>query len=129
MAATAALAAPAIAQQETKITWRLTSSFPKSLDTIYGGAEVMAKMVSELTDGKFQIRTFAAGEIVPAFGTVDAVQQGNIECAHTASYYFVGKDPTFALATAIVALVVFSVVSPDTTDSIAPQTSVPGTQY
>jgi TRAP-type mannitol/chloroaromatic compound transport system substrate-binding protein len=83
------------------IRWRCASSFPKSLDTIYGGAEVIAKRVEQLTGGKFQIRVFAAGEIVPAFGVVDALQQGTIECSHTASYYFVGKNKTFAFDTTL----------------------------
>lgn len=86
-AAGAAAVTQAIAQSPAlpNIRWRCASSFPKSLDTIYGGAEVIAKRVEKLTGGKFQIRVFAAGEIVPAFGVVDAIQQGTIECSHTAS--------------------------------------------
>jgi len=99
--AAATMAAPAIAQSAPTIKWRLTSSFPKSLDTIYGGAEVFSKYVSEATDGKFQIQCFAAGEIVPALQAVDAVQNNTVELAHTCPYYFIGKDPTFALGTAI----------------------------
>src|SRR5690349_7565195 len=99
--AAATVAAPAIAQAQPEVRWRCASSFPKSLDTIYGGGEVVAKRVEELTGGKFQIRVFAAGEIVPAFGVVDAIQQGTIECAHTASYYFVGKNKTFAFDTTL----------------------------
>jgi len=101
--AASALAAPAIAQQANagEIRWRLASSFPKSLDTIYGAAEYMAKKVSDATGGKFQIRVFAAGEIVPAFDVVDAVQANTVEMCHTAGYYFVGKDPTFAFDTAV----------------------------
>ena len=60
-AATAAVASPAIAQSSPEIKWRLTSSFPKSLDTIYGGAEQFSKYVAEMTDNKFQIQVFAAG--------------------------------------------------------------------
>src|SRR4051812_30131239 len=92
----AALAAPAIAQTQPEIKWRLASSFPKSLDTLYGGAEYLAKRVAEATDNKFQIRVFAAGEIVPAFQVLDAVQNNTVEIGHSASYYYVGKDPTFA---------------------------------
>ena len=95
------LAAPAIAQSMPKIKWRLASSFPKSLDTIYGAGEVFAKCVAALTDNKFQIRVFAAGEIVPGLQVVDAVQNETVECGHTASYYYVGKDPTFAFDTAV----------------------------
>jgi len=99
----AAAVTQAVAQSKDlpQIRWRCASSFPKSLDTIYGGAEVIAKRVSELTGGKFQIRVFAAGEIVPAFGVVDAIQQNTIECAHTASYYFVGKNKAFAFDTTL----------------------------
>jgi len=95
--AASAVAAPAIAQSMPELKWRLTSSFPKSLDTIYGAAEVFSKIVSEATDGKFQIQVFAAGEIVPGLQTLDAVQNGTVEMGHTALYYYIGKDPTWAL--------------------------------
>jgi TRAP-type mannitol/chloroaromatic compound transport system substrate-binding protein len=101
LAAGSALAAPAIAQSDPSIRWRLTSSFPKSLDTIYGGGEFFAERVSKLTDGKFSIRVFAAGDLVPAFQALDAVQQGTVELCHTASYYYVGKDMTFGFGTAL----------------------------
>src|SRR5579871_2505534 len=91
----AALAAPAIAQSQPEIKWRLAASWPKSLDTLYGGAEFLAKRVAEATDDKFQIRVFAGGEIVPALQVLDAVQNNTVEMGHTASYYYVGKDPTF----------------------------------
>ncbi len=84
-----------------KLRWRLASSFPRQLDTIYGGAETFARAVLELSDGQFEITTNAAGELMPAFGVVDGVQQGAIEIAHTSPYYFFGKDPTWALGTAI----------------------------
>lgn len=97
----AAVAAPAIAQSMPELKWRLTSSFPKSLDTIYGAAETFAKAVAEATDNKFQIQCFAGGEIVPALQAADAVTNGTVEMCHTASYYFIGKDPTFAFGTAV----------------------------
>ena len=100
-AAVTTLAAPAIAQSAPKINWRITSSFPKSLDTIYGGAEVLAKMVSEATDGNFQIQVFAAGEIVPGLQAADAATAGTVEGAHTVSYYYWGKNPTWALGAAV----------------------------
>jgi TRAP-type mannitol/chloroaromatic compound transport system substrate-binding protein len=100
-AAAAAVASPAIAQSMPELKWRLTSSFPKSLDTIYGAAEVFAKAVSEATDNKFQIQVFAAGEIVPGLAAADAVQNGTVEMCHTASYYYFGKDPTFAFGTSV----------------------------
>ncbi|HEX8167368.1 MAG TPA: TRAP transporter substrate-binding protein [Beijerinckiaceae bacterium] len=99
--AATAVAKPAIAQSMPEIKWRLSSGFPKSLDTIYGGAEVIAKYVSEASDGRFQIQPFAAGEIVGTFQLADAVSNGTVEMGQTASYYYVGKDPTFAFPTAI----------------------------
>jgi TRAP-type mannitol/chloroaromatic compound transport system substrate-binding protein len=99
--AATAVAKPAIAQSAPEIKWRLSSGFPKSLDTIYGGAETIAKYVSESSDGKFQIQPFAAGEIVGTFQLADAVSNGTVEMGQTASYYYVGKDPTFAFPTAI----------------------------
>jgi TRAP-type mannitol/chloroaromatic compound transport system substrate-binding protein len=101
LAAGATMAMPAIAADAPSIKWRLASSFPKSLDTIYGGAEHMAKRVSDATGGKFQIQVFAAGEIVPGPGVLDAVKDATVEMGHTASFYFFGKDPTFAMDCAI----------------------------
>src|SRR5258707_1795274 len=97
----ATIAAPAIAQSAPEIKWRMTCSWPKSLDTLYGGAEVMAKAVAEATDNKFQIQVFAASEVVPGLQVLDAVQNGTVEMGHTASYYYFGKDPTFGFGTSI----------------------------
>ncbi len=96
----AAGVAPAVHAQAT-IRWRIASSFPKSLDTLFGVCDVFAKKVSELSGGKFQITTHAAGELMPAFGVLDGVSNGTVEMANTAPYYFFGKDPTYALDCAI----------------------------
>jgi TRAP-type mannitol/chloroaromatic compound transport system substrate-binding protein len=96
----AAGVAPAVHAQAT-IRWRVASSFPKSLDTIYGGAETFARHVRVISGGKFEISVHAAGELIPAFSVVDAVQQGTVEAAHTAPYYFFGKNETFAIGGAI----------------------------
>jgi len=100
-AAAGTVAAPAIAQAAPEIRWRLTSSFPKALDTIYGTAQVFAKYMAEATDNKFQIQTFAAGEIVGGGQALDAVQNGTVELAHTPSYMYIGKDPTLAFGTGV----------------------------
>ena len=95
------LSMPAIAQNTPNIRWRMPSSFPKSLGTLYGGAEYICNKVAAITDNKFQIRPFAPGEIVPALQVLDAVQAGTVEVGHTASYYYVGKDPTFAFGSTV----------------------------
>ena len=92
--------APA-AHAQAAVRWRLASSFPKSLDTIFGSAEKFASTVKALSGGKFEVSVHAAGELMPAFGVVDAIQNGTIEMAQTASYYFTGKDPIFAFACAV----------------------------
>ncbi len=100
-AAATTLAAPAIAQSAPEFKWRLGSSFPKSLDTIYGGAETFCKFVSEATDGKFSIQPFPGGELFPGLQVLDKVQDGTVEVGHTALYYYWGKDPTFGFGTSI----------------------------
>lgn len=100
-AAAATVAAPALAQDLPTVTWRMTSSFPKSLDTIFGAAETMANHVEKITGGKFKIQVFSAGELVPGLQAMDAVANGTVEACHTASYYYWGKDATFALGTAV----------------------------
>ncbi|GAB3544025.1 TRAP transporter substrate-binding protein [Noviherbaspirillum agri] len=95
-ASVGAVAAPALAQSLPTLNWRMASSFPKTLDTVYGASETFCKRVAQLTNNKLNIRLFAGGEIVPALQVMDAVQAGTVEMAHTAPYYFFGKDPTFA---------------------------------
>jgi TRAP-type mannitol/chloroaromatic compound transport system substrate-binding protein len=96
-----AVAMPAVAQSMPEVKWRLTSSFPKSLDTLWGAAGDLSRFAAEATDQRFQIQAYAAGEIVPGLQALDAVTSGTVELCHTAAYYFVGKDPTFALFCAV----------------------------
>src|SRR5215212_11539443 len=97
--AASAVAAPAIAQSMPEIKWRYATSWPKSLDTLYGGCEFFCKRVAEVTDNKFQIQPFAAGELVPGLQALDAVTSGAVECAHTPTYFYFGKDPTLGFGT------------------------------
>jgi TRAP-type mannitol/chloroaromatic compound transport system substrate-binding protein len=99
--AASAVAAPAIAQSNPEIRWRYATSWPKSLDTLYGGCEYFTKKVADLTDNKFQIQPFAAGEIVPGLQVLDAVSNGTVEMGNTALYYYWGKNPAFTFATAL----------------------------
>src|SRR6202051_4879844 len=97
LAASSAVAAPAIAQSMPELKWRCTTSWPKSLDIPYSASETISKYVAEASDNKFQIQPFAGGEIVPALQALDAVSNATVEMCHTAAYYFIGKDPTFRL--------------------------------
>jgi TRAP-type mannitol/chloroaromatic compound transport system substrate-binding protein len=99
--AASAVAAPVLAEDAPTIKWRMASSFPKSLDTLHGSGEYLIKRISDMSGGKFQIQLFAAGELVPSAGVLDAVKDGTVEIGFTCSYYYFGKDPTFCIDTAI----------------------------
>src|SRR5438128_11452070 len=99
--ATTLIAAPAIAQGAPEIKWRLTSSFPKSLDTIFGTAQTFAKYVADATDNKVQIQTFAAGAIVPGLQALDAVSSATVAMPPTRLYFYIGKEPALAYATGV----------------------------
>jgi TRAP-type mannitol/chloroaromatic compound transport system substrate-binding protein len=99
--AASSVAAPAIAQSMPAIKWRLTASWPKSLDTLYGGCEFFCKRIAEITDNQFQIQPFAAGEIVPGLQVLDAVSNGTVEMGNTALYYYWGKNPAFTFGTSL----------------------------
>ncbi len=92
--------APAI-QAGRQIRWRLASSFPRSAEIIYHGAEVFAERVGALTGGRFEIVPSPAGEIVPPFQVLDAVQNRSVAMGHSASYYFTGKNPALAFDTGV----------------------------
>ncbi|MBC7781743.1 MAG: TRAP transporter substrate-binding protein [Proteobacteria bacterium] len=101
-ATTPFIGAPAFAQTTTPaVRWRMQSSFPKSLDTLFGAAQMFCERVERLTGGRFQIRPFAAGEIVGGLQVLDAVQNGTIEVGHTASYYYIGRNRALAFDTAL----------------------------
>jgi TRAP-type mannitol/chloroaromatic compound transport system substrate-binding protein len=100
-AAAATLATPALAQANPEVRWRMPSSFPRNLDVLYGSCERLGKRVAELTDGKFRITPFPAGEIVPALQVLDSVQQGGVECGHTPAIFYFGKDPALAFFTVV----------------------------
>ena len=99
--ATTMLAAPALAQAQPTVSWRLTSSYPKSLETLFGISEQLSRRIAEMTDGAFRIQPFAAGELVPGLQALDAVSDGTVECAHTLGSYNIGKDPTWGFDTAL----------------------------
>ncbi len=93
-------AGPAVHTQKS-VTWRLASSFPRGLDTIFGAAEVLAERLEAMSDGKFRIRVYPGGELVPNLQVLDAVQQGTVQVGHTASYYYIGKNPALAFDTCV----------------------------
>jgi TRAP-type mannitol/chloroaromatic compound transport system substrate-binding protein len=100
-AAAATLATPHIAAAQPRIRWRCPGSFPKSLDTLWGTQEHIARRVAEMTDGAFQIQAFGPGEVVPALQVMDAVGGGTVECGFTSGYYYLGKDPSLAIVTCL----------------------------
>ncbi|HVL58992.1 MAG TPA: TRAP transporter substrate-binding protein DctP [Burkholderiaceae bacterium] len=100
-AAATTLAAPAIVRAQPAVRWRMASSFPKAVPAIWGASELLVQRVGEMTGGRFQISLHAGGELVPPFQVLDAVQNGTVECGHTALYYFFGKDPTWSFGTIV----------------------------
>ncbi len=100
-AATASVAAPAVIAAPKRIRWRMATSWPKALDTIYGGAQTVADRVKAMSGGKFEIIPYAGGELVGGLEVFDAVSQGTVQMGHTASYYYIGKNPAFAFDTTV----------------------------
>ena len=92
--------APAV-QTRPNVQWRLASSYPRNLDTLWGSAEVFAEHLSALTGGRFQLRLHPSGELVPGLQVLDAVQQGTVQCGQTPSYYYTGKHPALAFDTCV----------------------------
>ena len=99
--AASSILGPVYAQASPRVRWRLATSWPESLDTIYGGATWIAKRVAELTDGRFTIEVHPAGELTKPLEVLQAVQRGKVEAGHTAAYYYTQLHPAFAFATAL----------------------------
>ena len=84
-----------------QVTWRLTSSFPKSRDLLFGASEHFAARLAEITAGRFLITVAPSGEIASGLQALDAVADGRADVAHSFSNYFVGKDPGFCFGTGL----------------------------
>ena len=84
-----------------RVNWRLTGSFPPSTDILYGAGVRLAEHISDMTGGNFNIRVFAAGEIVPPLQVMDGVMQGTVHCGVTPGYFYTGKHPALAFDTAV----------------------------
>ncbi len=95
---------PAAVAQDSSLpdlNWDMPTSWPVALDTIFGGAQVFAERVGVLTGGKFKVSPRAAGEVAPGLEVLNVVQEGAFPIGHTASYYYVGKNPLTAFGTAL----------------------------
>ncbi|MBL6755328.1 MAG: TRAP transporter substrate-binding protein DctP [Planctomycetes bacterium] len=92
---------PAVHTGGKRIQWRMQSSFPSTLDAMFGSAEVFCDQVAAMTDGRFRIRPYQAGEIVPGLEVLDAVQKGSVHMGQTAGYYYIGKAPMLAFETCV----------------------------
>ncbi len=102
IAATSTVAVPALSQTAGEnIRWRMATSWPQSLDALFGGAQTVCDRVAAMTNGKFTITPYVAGEIVGGLEVLDAVQQGTVQCGHTASYYYKGKNPALVFGTSM----------------------------
>jgi TRAP-type mannitol/chloroaromatic compound transport system substrate-binding protein len=100
-AAAVGVAAPALAQSQPKLKWRMATSFGRNLDPLYGSAQTFITAVKDITDGNFEIQWFAPGEIVPALAIASSVRDDVVEIGQTASFYYVGIDPTFAIGSGL----------------------------
>ena len=92
--AASTLAAPAIAQ--TRPDHQVAPDGELSQEprhAVRRGATPSRKSPSDLTDGKFELQPFAAGEIVPGLQVLDAVSNGTVELGFTYMGYYIGKNP------------------------------------
>lgn len=99
-AAAGLVAMPSVARAQT-LRWRMVTSWPKRLPGPGMSAERVAERIAALSGGRMQITVHAAGELVPALETLDAVSSGVAEMAHTASFYWQGKQPASAFFTTV----------------------------
>ena len=78
-----------------KFKWDMVTTWPRNFPVLGTGANLLAKMITEMSGGRIEVTVHGAKELVPAFGVFDAVSQGNAQMGHGAAYYWKGKSPTF----------------------------------
>ncbi len=90
--AATAVSAPAVIAQK-KYQWKMVTTWPPKLPVLQDGCERLARRIGEMSDGRIKIQVFAAGELVPALESFQAVSDGTVEVGSGASYYWAGKEP------------------------------------
>lgn len=99
--ATAAAAPSAALAASDRYNWKMVTTWPPNMPILQQGAERFAKEIEKMSDRRFRIRVYAAGELIPAMQTFDAVSQGTVEMGHGAAYYWAGKVPAAQFFTAV----------------------------
>lgn len=82
-------------------SWRMVTAWQPHFPVLGEGAEMFARLIDEMSEGRLKIRVYGAGELVPALEAFDAVSQGIVEIGHAASYYWAGKSPAVQFFTSI----------------------------
>jgi TRAP-type mannitol/chloroaromatic compound transport system substrate-binding protein len=83
------------------VNWQMATSWPANLDTLFGGAQIVASTVAALTGNRFTISVHPAGELLPAMEVMQRVEDGTVPIGHTAAYYFKSRSPITLLASSI----------------------------
>lgn len=99
VAAASTLSAPAIAQGRKQL--KLTLGFPKGFPGYSEIAEGIGKRIELVTDGKYTVRVYGAGELVGGFEGLEAVGKGTVDMYYAASYYWSAKSQAFNFFTSI----------------------------
>ncbi len=85
------LLTPSLVHAKTKYKWKMVTAWPKNFPGLGTGANLLAKMINEMSDGRIKVKVYGAGELVPAFEVFDAVSKGTAQMGHSGAYYWKGK--------------------------------------
>lgn len=99
VAAASAISAPAISQN--RITWRMVTTWPRNFPGLGVGAQRLADRITQMSGGRLTVQVFAAGELVPALQSFDAVIEGSAEMSHGAAYYWQNKSRATSFFTGV----------------------------
>lgn len=91
----------ATSAEAQRVRWKLHSAWGSSVPHLGTSAVRYSESISRLSDGKFTMKFFEPGALVPANEGFDATSKGSIESAWTTAGYDVGKYPALAFFTAV----------------------------
>lgn len=87
--------------EKPSFNWKMVTTWPPNFPIFQEGVERMARDIDLMSDGRLKIQVFAAGQLVPALQSFDAVSQGTVEMGHGAAYYWAGKIPAAQFMSAV----------------------------
>ena len=89
------------ANAQERVRWKMQSAFGSSLPHLGTSGVRFSKDIERMSGGRFEVKFFEPGALIPPLECFDAVSKGSIESCWTTPGYHTGKYPALAFFTTV----------------------------